>query len=127
MKKDTKTIKANGQYNISWKLIFNISDNTWYIEILDDWKWTEKSVWFEKFDDLNNAVDELKHRIKRNENYKLGFSIMNYFYKKWYDLWKAWRKVDEINNDFSNIDEMMKARIEYVKNNNIKIVNSLYN
>lgn len=122
-----KTIKIDDNYKISGKLIFDNSNNTWFIEILDDWKRIEKSIWFENFENLDNTISELKHRIKRNKNYKLGFSIMNYFHKKWFDLWKAWKKVDEINNNFSNIDEMIEARIEYVKNNNIKIVNNLYN
>lgn len=120
-----KTIKINDDYKISWKLIFNKSINKWFIEILDNWKWIEKSINYENFDDLDKAIDELKHRIKRNKNYKLWFSIMNYFYKKWYDLSKSRNKVYEINNNFNNIDEMMNDRIDYIKNNNIKIVNSL--
>ena len=120
-----KTIKINDDYKISGKLIFDKSNNKWFIEIFDDWKWIEKSVEFENFDDLNNAIDELKHRIKRNKNYKLWFSIMNYFYKKWNDLWNAREKVYRINNNFNNIDEMMNDRLDYIKNNNIKIVNSL--
>jgi len=120
-----KTIIFNDLFNITWKLIFNYSDNTWFIEILDNWKWTEKSLNFEKFDNFKQAENELKHRIKRNKNYKLWFSIMNYFYKKWYDLKNARDKVYKINNNFNNIDEMMIDRINYIKNNNIKIVNNL--
>lgn len=120
-----KTIKISDDYKISGKLIFDKENNKWFIEILDNWKWIEKSINFENFDDLDKAIDELKHRIKRIKNYKLWFSIMNYFYKKWCDLWNARNKVYEINNNFNNIDEMMIDRINYIKNNNIKIVDSL--
>lgn len=120
-----KFIKINDDYKITWKLTFDKSINKWFIEIFDDWKWTEKSIDYEDFDDLKQAENELKYRIKRNKNYKLWFSIMNYFYKKWNDLKQSREKVYNINNDFSDIDKMMIDRIEYIKRNNIKIVNSL--
>lgn len=71
-----KTIKISDDYKISGKLIFDKENNKWFIEILDNWKWIEKSINFENFDDLDKAIDELKHRIKRIKNYKLWFSIM---------------------------------------------------
>lgn len=120
-----KTIKINDDYKISWKLIYDKENNKWYIEILDDWKWIEKTLDYENFDDLDKAIDELKHRIKRNINYKLWFSIMNYYYKKWYDLQKARNNVYEINNDFKNLDNMYLDRLSFIKNHNIKIVNHI--
>ena len=120
-----KTIKINDDYKISWKLIYDKENNRWYIEILDDWKWIEKTLDYENFDDLDKAIDELKHRIKRNVNYKLWFSIMNYYYKKWYDLQKARNNVYEINNDFKNLDNMYLDRLSFIKNHNIKIVNHI--
>lgn len=120
-----KTIKINDDYKISWKLIYDKENNKWYIEILDDWKWIEKTLDYENFENLDKAVDELKHRIKRNVNYKLWFSIMNYFYKKWNDLQKARNNVYEINNNFEDLDNMYLDRLSFIKNHNIKIVNHI--
>ena len=120
-----KIIKISDDFKITWKLTFDKSNNKWFIEIFDDWKWTEKSIDYEDFDDIKQAENELKYRIKRNKNYKIWFSIMSFFYKKWNDLKQSREKVYNINNDFNDIDKMMIDRIEYIKRNNIKIVNSL--
>ncbi len=120
-----KIIKINDDYKISWKLIYDKEKNKWYIEILDDWKRIEKTLDYEIFENLDKAINELKHRIKRNINYKLWFSIMNYFYKKWNDLQKARNNVYEINNNFSDLDNMYLDRLLFIKNHNIKIVNHI--
>ena len=120
-----KTIKINDDYLISGKLIYDKENNTWYIEILDNWKWIEKTIDKENFENLDKAIDELKHRIKRNVNYKLWFSIMNYYYKKWNDLQKSRDNVYKINNNFSDLDNMYLDRLSFIKNHNIKIVNHI--
>ena len=123
-----KTIKINSDLKISWKLVYNLSENSWFITIYDNNHRISQNSKFEKYENINQAIDQLNFDIIHEIIYKKAFSIMKYYKEKLnYGLSESWDQVDRIRqniNYFYNHDLIEKVNNLYdnfINKNKIKI------
>ena len=123
-----KNIKIESDLKISWKLQYDLKENKGFITIFDNNHRISQNSNFENYENIDQAIDQLKFDIKHEIIYKKSFSIMKYFKDKLkYDLYRSWDQVYKIRNNieyFYNddlINQVNSLYDEFMKKNNIKI------
>ena len=122
-----KTIKINWKLKISWKLSYDLKENKWLITIFDNNQWISMDSNFIQYENIDQAIKELKYEIDHAIIYKKSFSIMKYFMNKTNDLNFSWDQVYKIRNNISYffnhelIDKVNELYDKFMIDNNIKV------